>query len=486
MLKILFCLLFLNQISYAEDAPLQEKFSETKLKDKSESEDNINVVPFYSVKDLKKRGVDTVKSEEKTVEGMLQDRVSKYKDVQDSLKYFSDLYKANKITDEKALLEFKWALRVLAKRKDAIVRITKNLKDQSKIEAISDAIETSELESESDKIVQNLESRNIQAAKPKIIVTTTQKKEVKSSEQIKEEQQKAWDFYKNETYLSARNKKEISPEVVEAINPAPIEKEVVMETVTVTTSQNQVEPIVEIKKEVVVVPVENPSNTIITKEVVVDKTWKEVAEEAGVHINEKNIEDKDVEIVKNQVVTTKSIEESPSETVVELQEPPKIIVPEIQALVEKNDITEYEPKDVQATLDLIKKKEQEAAQYEYKYQNLLNKYNSIVKENERKEAAQIKPAEPEIKKVIVEVVKEEPKQLIILDEGDSVQAIEESVKPVQKSVKINSIQEQFQEDMVRDPKFNGESDQNSDEVHYYKGNGLEEDGYLEESDEPQY
>lgn len=508
MLKIIFLSLFLSTYSFANDekpqtesgnAESEKIFKKSSLTMKDSKEDNINVLPFYTVKELKdskKEEIKINKEEIKTLNQFkiaLADKKKKLEDAESTLKYFQEMYAGKKLDNKRTVLELKWSLRVIAKRKDAIVRLNKRYKQSIDLTSLDLDQYQSEIESEKSgkDLMEKLESeKSIVRENTEIIKSrnTVINNGPVVTGNIQKDQQAAYKFYKNKTYKDVisnnKNKKAVVSEIVQPqaieskalpVEPAIVQNEskVIIEQPTVVDSMlpriEIPQVIAEQKKES---PIANIQPAVVEdpKTIIIQKNEIDVSKPLEPIVDKKEIVDQ-LEVKPDVILDAKAVEIIPTQQPTSEDSSPK-----------KEEITTSvtESAQLKETLEIVNlKMSQQKIEQEYK--NLLEKYKQLELDAKEKEAKQALKDESSVKNKEVE----KPSKIVIIDEKASASA--ENKEEIGK-VKINSIKEQLNGDVgSQESHVSGDNGSDKDEdVMYYRGNGIEEEGSMEESEGPAY
>lgn len=219
----------------------KKMLSESSLKNEKDDMDDHAVLPFYTVKEVKKLEKKEEKSQEKKNEELVKDKktdelikkkFNRLKMAFSNLSYFVDLYKSKGLSKEKALTEFAWSLRVIDMRRDTLDDIKKNLKDKSKnYELLKEYSKMEEAEKfakdyiknnnkELKKLRNKLKNKvvkkednessikkiktNKNIEKKKVAKKKDWKSLTKEEEKLKKEQEIAWEVSKTKTLLDLK------------------------------------------------------------------------------------------------------------------------------------------------------------------------------------------------------------------------------------------------------------------------------------------
>lgn len=189
-----------NDLKEKSKSEIKNMMKESSLSDvKEEKYDDHNVIPFYTVKEIKK-----IKKEE-PLEKKEEEKELKYQKVvdkkferlvksYDNLNYFVDLHKNKEISNKKALVEFSWGLRVIKMRRGTLDDLSKKVKN------IEDY----------DKLIEYKKEKNFEEYASKFV--NENYKKLKKIRRDLKEQEKAWEISKTKTLqdLIKEGKKKIS------------------------------------------------------------------------------------------------------------------------------------------------------------------------------------------------------------------------------------------------------------------------------------
>lgn len=216
--------------------------------------DEHTVLPFYTVKEIREivRKEENKKEISSEIIKEYEERQERIKKSEETLAYFVELHKKNRINDEKALVEFSWGIRVLNMRKKAMDDFLDKL-DESTVKELNTRNKESELEKYAKDFVKNnkkklMEIRNDlkkQNKKDNESVASIKKESVEEEiiveeidfnkltpeqEEIKKKQEIAWEISKTKTLQDLikeglyspekkiiKDRKKISPPKIESL-----------------------------------------------------------------------------------------------------------------------------------------------------------------------------------------------------------------------------------------------------------------------------
>lgn len=477
MLKFIFLSLVLSNYAFAADAleKKQEVFKESKLLNKSEKEDNINVLPFYTVKELKDSKKESLKlnqDEIKTLDQfktVLNDKKKKLEDAEFTMQYFNELYMAKKLDKDRALVELKWSLRVIAKRKDAIVKLTKKYKNSMDLSSLGLDQYEGEIATEQKgrELIDQIQSKTVENKldEKEAVSKTVAPTGLKVTGNIQKDQKAAYNFYKDKTFLDTKSKDKQSLKVEKPVEPQ-MEVQKIEEQSKNVASVDEVIPSIAIslpKEDVIADKVESKNEDVSLKEIPKNETTV-----ASVKTEVLEKKDSVVNDIKPNVPDTKI--EAKQDLLDHLEK----AVPETKESVIMNAKISN-PDKLQETVEIVNlKMEQQRKDQELK--ELQEKYKKLEEEKKALEVKQDNASK-------VEQKVEQKLSVTVVDEEDS----SAKSKDVSGKVKINSIKEQINENNSLESRIKEfANEQDVDDVQYYKGSGLEEDGVLEEGDGPAY
>lgn len=525
--------MFLSTYGFAAEMEANEKpkeiFSKSSLVKKDAKEDNINVLPFYTVKELKDSTKDKVKINKEEIKTLdqfkvaLLDKKKKLEDAESTLKYFQEMYTSNKLDKNRTVLELKWSLRVIAKRKDAIIRLNNKYKQSIDLTALDLDQYQADLDSEKSgkELISNIDNKEDNQKiieKKKTVVSKKVGPPVTGN--IQKDQQVAYKFYKNKTYNDVVNsvvKEKVVKENEKPMEPQQVnpdlknQSQVVADKVVLSEIPTKKEAVIQDNKgelSISVPPTVIPALKILPEEIKkqqptavanpisIEKPVEKVADGLVPMPAQDPIKEKGV----NDVVTTPVVLDHKQEKIAIKEEKVEQLVKPKEE-VKENSIkaveNNTEAAQLKETLEIVNLKMNQQ-KIEQEYQQLLEKYKKLEDVAKQKELE--KPVDKkEIKKDDSSKKIEEKKNeviddskklnLTIVEESDvkkQKKPVKEDTTNTQGKVKINSIREQIVGDSMENQITGISDEKDSEDVQYYRGNGIEEEGTLEESDGPAY
>lgn len=484
------------------------------------SEDDYTVIPAFTVKDLKELKKQQDATPETKFSEVLPEKNKRLQDAQQNLGFWIYEYEGNRLTLNKAQKEITWGLRVVERRRNTLKDLYKTNKEEMDalpegryFQKISDfekkAIAILKIKNkEPAKPVDLIENLNIQkdsvASTVEVITIEETKKEIikedpvapKKLEQTPplENKDKLDPVLRSEKELAA-DKEKIRVTVLEAEQKKlwELSKTQTLSDVLSSKRKNKSSSTIKIKTPKTteeLLPLENtkPAEAPITESSVPVAAKPEVKEELKTEIkseeltgngNQPQISSETVILTESTVspvvaspeakeLAPESKKESP-----EAQVSKVIIVPDIQSLVSETVELKNTTNTSSDTLDKVnllleqRKKEEEA---ESKYKSLIQYYEDELSKIKKKIEAEKAKDERPLKQVEIKI---ENKTKTQFNEDGTIEI---------KQFKLNSIQERYQEEQIKNEAISPPSEPQNRQ---YSG-GLVEDGELEISDGPIY